>query len=93
MKSKSTRWPALLTLTVAALWWNTGLGQESVEVPDNDGPYVYWHDSTTATVFCYCQDKIHEQKFENIDTLRFNRICEEEIVELTITAEPPAIEP
>jgi len=71
MKPCSVRWSALPTLMAIALWCGAGLAQDAAEIPEHDGPYVYWHDSTTATVW----------------------FCEEEAIEHTITAEPPAIEP
>ena len=93
MKPRSMRWSALPALMAIALWCGAGLARDAGEVPEHDGPYVYWHDSITASVFYFCQGKIHEREFGDVDTLRFHRFCEEEAIEHTITAEPPAIEP
>jgi hypothetical protein len=69
------------------------LAQEKTPVPEHDGPYVFWHDSATATVFYLCQGEVHEQTFEDFDTLRFHKFCEEEAIKHAIPVEPPAIEP
>jgi len=93
MKTSSMLRSISLTLITIILLGGVGFAQETAEVPEHEGPYVYWHDSTTATVFYYCQGTIREQKFEDIDTLRFHRFCEEEPIEHMVTAEPPKIGP
>ncbi len=62
-------------------------------VPDQDGPYVFWHDSTEATVFYLCQGEIREKLFEDVDTLRFRCLCREEGLLHTVPATPPTVEP
>ena len=93
MKLNSMRWSISLAIIAVILLGGIGLTQDTTEVPEHEGPYVYWHDSTTATVFYYCLGKIREQKYEDIDTLRFHRFCQEDPIKYTITAEPPTIEP
>lgn len=61
--------------------------------PDHDGPYVYWHDSTKATVFYLCQGEINSREFEDFDTLKFQRFCDEESVWHTLLPTRPAVQP
>jgi hypothetical protein len=78
-------------LALVALLASSVPGQEITDV--NDGPYVYWHDSTTATVFYLCGGEVRQDKYENLDTLRFKGMCHDSSFSYTVPAAPPIIEP
>ncbi len=91
MNPVSIRLLATVVSIAALMLGGAALAQDTTVVPAHEGPYVYWHDSTTATVFYYCQGKINERKFENIDTLRFHRFCQDEPLDHTVVAQLPDI--
>ncbi len=68
-----------------------GAGQEISDA--NDGPHVYWHNSTSATVFYLCGGEVVQQKYDDLDTLRFDGLCHDTGLSYTVPATPPVIEP
>lgn len=61
--------------------------------PFNDGPYVIWHDSGRATVFCICQSELVSQEYEATDTLRFVNLCGDDSTAYLVPRAAPTVEP
>jgi hypothetical protein len=81
----------LAACTLALLLSSTPAAQVISDA--NDGPYVYWHNSTTATVFYLCGGERLEAKLENLDTLRFRGMCHDSAFEYVIPATSHEITP
>jgi len=83
------RLPALIA---AAGLLCTAVPAEEVRV-DHDGPYVIWHDSARATVFCLCQDELVSEAYEVGDTLYLRDLCDLLAVTVPVPSRPPEVEP
>lgn len=59
----------------------------------NDGPHVYWRNSSTAVIFHFCNGRLAYGEFETRDELRFNGFCADSATEYVISARAPRIEP
>lgn len=58
----------------------------------DDGPHIFWHSDSMATVFYMCGGDIDSQTFDIRDTLRFRGLCSDSAVEYVIPAGEPAVE-
>jgi len=65
---------------------------EEVRV-DHDGPYLIWHDSARATVFCLCQDELVSEAYAVGDTLFLRDLCDSHTVTVPVPSRPPEVEP
>lgn len=54
----------------------------------NDGPHVYWQDSTHAIVFYLCGDSAPAVRYEARDTLAFAGLCGDSAVRYRVPARP-----
>ena len=59
----------------------------------NDGPHIYWQDSSSAIVFYLCNEEVVERQYETRDTLRFSGLCGDSAQEYAIAARAPEVEP
>ncbi|MEW5873863.1 MAG: metallophosphoesterase [Candidatus Zixiibacteriota bacterium] len=59
----------------------------------SDGPHVFWHDSTRATVFYLCEGEITKRAFEVSDSLRFAGFCGDSETDYAMAVSPPMVEP
>jgi len=94
------------TVTVLAIFMFGGLAGCSVgnlfndaddkqaarQEPIDDGPYVYWKDSTNAVVFYVCDGELLTAKFQAADTLRFDGMCSDSANIYKIPVADPSIE-
>jgi hypothetical protein len=55
----------------------------------DDGPHVYWQDSTHAIVFYLCGDSAPAVRLEARDTLAFGGLCGDSAAEYRIARRPP----
>ncbi len=55
----------------------------------DDGPHVYWEDSTSAIVFYLCRDSVPAVRFEVRDTLAFGGLCADSAAEYRFPSRPP----
>jgi hypothetical protein len=70
-----------------------GESSDSTIINFNDGPHVYWHNDSVATILYYCNESIDSQTVTIIDTLRFNGFCDDSVIEYTIVPGDIEIEP
>ncbi len=63
--------------------------------PDSldDGPHVYWVDSSRAVVLYVCHGAVKLERVQVADTLRFHGLCADSLEEYRLAARPPRIEP
>ncbi len=65
--------------------------QDGAPVSTDDGPHVFWQDSSTAIIFYYCDGNIVSEQHEALDSLRFNGLCHDTGFQYLLTAEPPRV--
>jgi hypothetical protein len=71
---------------VPASAWRPGVAaaQDSLD----DGPHVYWQDSTHAIVFYLCGDSVPAVRLEVRDVLAFRGMCGDSAVQYRVPARP-----
>lgn len=67
-------------------------GQTDRQELIDDGPYVYWKDSTNAVVFYVCGGELLTAEFRAADTLMFDGLCSDSAITYKIPAADPSIE-
>lgn len=76
---------------VGNLFNGAGNEQAARQEPIDDGPYVYWKDSTNAVVFYVCGGELLTAGFQAADTFRFDGMCSDSATNYKIPAADPSI--
>ncbi|MCB2230119.1 metallophosphoesterase [bacterium] len=82
---------ALLCLTcVPATTAQDYAGSDSTAeaVSTNDGPHVFFADSTHAVVFYFCDDSLFSREYQAVDTVRFDGVCDDTGISYTVVRHP-----
>ncbi len=66
---------------------------DSTVINFNDGPHIYWHNDSVATILYYCNESVDSQTVTVVDTLRFNGFCDDSLTEYVIVSGDIEIEP
>jgi hypothetical protein len=59
----------------------------------DDGPHIYWKDTSSPIVFYLCGGSVIGKQYEASDTLRFTGMCSDSAWEYVVPVRPPEVEP